>query len=155
MRFWWLVLLLVLPACAGVAPARPEPPEVRLVDLVPVRLGLFEQKLEARLRIVNPNPVPLAVRGIRFALEVEGSPFGRGVGDRRFTLPALGEQEIAVPLYVSTGALVERILQLAGGRGFTYRLAGDLLLEDGGGGGEVLPFESEAALRLPSLSGVS
>ncbi len=148
----FLLLLLIPGACTGVAPPRTVPPEVRLVDLVPVQLGLFEQKLEARLRIVNPDTVPLTARGIRFTLETEGTPLGSGVGDSPFTVPPLGETVITAPLYVATTALVERILQLAGGRGITYRLTGDILLARGTAGGEPLPFETEAALRLPGTS---
>ncbi len=148
----FLLLLLIPAGCTGVAPPRTVPPEVRLLDLVPVRLGLFEQELEARLRIVNPDTVPLAARGIRFTLETEGAPLGSGVDDTPFTVPPLGETVITAPLYVSTTALVERILQLAGGRGITYRLAGDILLARGAADGEALPFETEASLRLPGTS---
>ncbi len=52
--------------------------------------------------------------------------------------------------------LVERVLGLAAGRGITYRLTGDILLARGfAGGTTALPFESEAALRLPRLPGTS
>ncbi len=154
--FWSFLLLLVLTACAGVAPETLAPPEVRLVDLLPARVGLLEQELEAKLRIVNPNTVPLEARGIRVTLETEGTRLGRGVSDRGFTVPALGETVVAVPLYVSTADLVERILGLAAGRGITYRLSGDILLARGfAGGTTALPFESEAALRLPRLPGTS
>ncbi len=155
MRAWWLLVLLTLGACSGIAPEKLEPPEVRLVDLAPAELGLLEQKLEARLRIINPNTVALEARGLRFDLETEGSHLGRGVSNARFTVPALGEREVTVPLYVSTATLVEKVLELASGQGITYRLTGDLLLAHGAGGSAALPFESEAALRLPRSPGAS
>lgn len=127
------------------------PPEVRLADLSFGSPGLLEQELEAELRIVNFADSALDARGLRVTLEIDGRQIGRGVTDRHFTIPALGETTVAVPITVSTADLVEQLGEIATDGGLEYRLEGDILLGGLFTATRPLPFTGEGRVRLPRL----
>ncbi len=141
--------LLVVTGCAG--PAAPvDPPSVRLVDLRPQAVGLFEQRFLARVRLENPNPVPLRVRGLRVSLEIDGRPFGEGSRELDLELPPLGRRVVPVPLFVATGSLVRGVLEALRQGGFRYRLEGTVLVARAFGIRR-LPFVHEGALLAPRV----
>lgn len=150
----WLVALSALPlaACAGVPGVESIPaPEVQLADLAFGAPGLLEQELEAELRITNFADRELDARGLRLTVWLAGERFGRGVTDRAFTLPALGEARVRVPLYVATTDLLDRLAELARGGRLDYRIEGDILLGGPFGEARPLPFSGEGRIRLPRL----
>ena len=95
MRIFWLVLLAVLSGCSTL-PGKPEPPRVNLVGLQLVSMELFEQRYQVRLRVKNPNPYELPIQGVDFRLDINGQAFADGVSNRSVTVPAYGEQVIAL-----------------------------------------------------------
>ena len=99
--------------------------------------------------------VPLRVRGLRFTLELDGERLARGVSDARLTVPALGSERVHAKLFVPTGALVERLLEVARSGALRYGLRGELLIERGFGSSEPLPFTTRDELRLPALAPAS
>jgi LEA14-like dessication related protein len=101
-------------------------PEVSLVNIRPVQMGLLEQALELDLRFVNPNEQPVEVDGLRYELAVDGGRLGSGVSDARFTLPRLGEAMVPVRLYVQTTDLINRLAGLGSRERVSYRLTGQL-----------------------------
>ncbi len=144
-----LALLLVPAACAPVAEGPLEPPEVALLDLRPHRPGLFAQELRLRLRLANPNPVDLTVRGLRLTLVVDGRPLGTALSDRRFLLPALGARTVEPVLSVPTDALLTWLLGVLERGRFRYRLEGEVLVEAGPGTIRALPFARETVFAVP------
>ncbi len=142
--------ILGLSACAGGEKAALVPPEVRLVDLGIARAGVLEQELDAELRIVNMADAPLHVRGLRFTLELDGQKLARGVSDARLTVPPLGSERVHAKLFVPTGALLQRLLEVAQSGALRYGLRGEVLLARGFGATATLPFSTHDELRLPA-----
>ena len=122
-------------------------PEVSLVNIRPVQMGLLEQALELDLRFVNPNDGAIEVDGLRYDLAVDGGRLGSGVSDAKFTLPRLGEAMVPVRLYVQTTDLINRIGALGSRERLTYRLTGQLFTASGLAGR--LPFSRDGTVDFP------
>ncbi len=139
--------LLLLAACTGLG-ARLETPRLSFVGLKVVEASLFEQRLEVRLRVQNPNHVDLPVHGLSVDVDLAGEHFARGVSAREFTVPAYGEAEFDMIVISTAAGAVAGILG-SGRKGrepVEYRLKGKLstrlgLLRS-------IPFEESGTLPL-------
>jgi LEA14-like dessication related protein len=146
------VLGLALAGCAGV-PRDLETPEVSFVDVRSVEASVFEQRLEVRLRVRNPNSIELPVRGLDVDVELAGEPFAHGVSAREFVVPALGEAEFDM---LVTANAATALLKLAGAGEESrdevpYRLTGRLSTRIGML--RTIPFEETGTLPLAELLG--
>ena len=75
-----------LGGCASIPTHKPIPPEVNLVGLRVVELGLFEQRYELQLRVQNPNSFVLPISGMSYSPELNGEEFARGVSRGKVSL---------------------------------------------------------------------
>lgn len=133
-----------LAGCAGV-PLGMEvrPPQVSLADIRPIGAGLLEQRYEAVLRLRNPNDFDVPLDGLRYALELNGQPFGSGSTAERLTLPRLGEATLAVESSTNIAQLLAQIGALRSG-GLDYEISGDAFLA--GSGDRSVAFSSGGQL---------
>ena len=145
-----LLLAAGLAACAGIG--RLETPHVSFVGLKPLEANFFEQKLEVRLRVQNPNDRNLPVDGLNVDVELAGEPFARGVSAREFTVPANGEAEF--DMIVTANAATALIRILGGDRqsreAIPYRLKGKLSTRLGFL--RSIPFDETGTLPIGSLT---
>ena len=120
-----LLLITLLAGCAAIG-ARIETPDIAVTSLRLVEAGLLEQRFDVRLRVNNPNPVPLPLQGLSYRLLVSGIEIGSGVArpDRR--LEAYGETEVAVSLNTGTLAITDLLSRWRKDRGeaIDYRIEG-------------------------------
>lgn len=151
-RTWLASGLMLLAGCAGLG-TQLETPEITFVGIRAIEASLFEQKLEVRLRVQNPNTMALPVNGLDVAMELAGEPFATGVTAREFVVPAHGEAEFDM---IVTANAATALLKIAGGdrqsrEEIGYRLKGRLstklgLLRS-------IPFEESGRLPLGDLTG--
>jgi LEA14-like dessication related protein len=144
--------LMLLVGCAGLG-TRLETPEITFVGVRAVEASLFEQKLEVRLRVLNPNTIELPVNGLDIDMELAGEPFATGMTAREFVVPAHGEAEFDM---IVTANAATALLKIASGdrksrEEIGYRLKGRLstklgLLRS-------IPFEESGTLPLGDLTG--
>jgi LEA14-like dessication related protein len=144
--------LMLLVGCAGLG-TRLETPEITFVGVRAVEASLFEQKLEVRLRVLNPNTIELPVNGLDIDMELAGEPFATGMTAREFVVPAHGEAEFDM---IVTANAATALLKIASGdrksrEEIGYRLKGRLstklgLLRS-------IPFEESGTLPLDDLTG--
>ena len=124
-----LLLIALLAGCAGIG-ARIETPDIAVTSLRLVEAGLFEQRFNVRLRVTNPNPVPLPLQGLSYRLLVSGIEIGSGVArpDRR--LEAYGETEVVVSLKTGTLAIADLLSRWRKDRSeaIDYRIEGRVSL---------------------------
>lgn len=143
---------MLLAGCAGLG-TQLETPEITFVGIRAVEASLFEQKLEVRLRVQNPNTMALPVNGLDVDMELAGEPFATGVTAREFVIPAHGEAEFDM---IVTANAATALLKIAGGdrqsrEEIGYRLKGRLstklgLLRS-------IPFEESGTLPIGDLTG--
>ena len=151
-KIWLATGLMLLAGCAGLG-TQLETPAITFVGIRAVEASLFEQKLEVRLRVQNPNTVALPVNGLDIDVELAGEPFATGVTAREFVVPAHGEAEFDM---IVTANAATALLKIAGGDRKSrdeigYRLKGRLstklgLLRS-------IPFEESGTLPLGDLTG--
>lgn len=127
-------------------------PEVSFVSLRPVQASVFEQRLEVRMKVRNPNSIELPVNGLDIELELAGEPFARGESAREFVVPALGEAEFDMNV---TANAVTALLKIADtghkSKPIDYRLKGKLSTRIGLL--RTIPFEETGNLPLAELLG--
>ena len=126
----WMPLLVVLALVAGCAglPSDLKTPEVSFVGLRAVDASLFEQRLEVRMKVRNPNLIELPVKGLDVAVELANEPFAQGVSAREFVVPAGGEAEFDM---IVTANAATALLKIAGSdrksrEEIPYRVTGKL-----------------------------
>jgi LEA14-like dessication related protein len=135
-----VISALLLGACT-LLPTGLEPPRVSLVNIEPREMTLFEQRYRVSIRIQNPNPDPLRLRGLSYELDLNGKEFASGVGRSDLEVPGFGNATIDTDLTSSVFALIEQVRMLQGGGGtLSYSLEGTLHLAGGIGR---LPFQRQ------------
>jgi len=126
------------------------PPDVYVIDIVPLESTAFEQRMRVDLRIRNPNDFAFEVDGVRFDLDLNGTRFARGLGSQTATVPRLGETRVSV---IATTTVMDWVRQVAvlsqpGRKDLDYRISGRLFLSN-----ELLAyvsFESRGNLSDPT-----
>ncbi len=137
--------LILFGGCAGV-PAYSDPPRVSLTDLKPLGMTLFEQRYLLRLRIQNPNPAELPIRGMNYEVYLNGEKFAYGVSSQAVTVPAFGEKVVEVEVISTLLDIVEQIRGWKPGQQkLTWRISGGLKIENLPGS---VPFDYEGQLDL-------
>ncbi len=145
-----VVAFLALPGCAGLG-TKLESPRVSVVGIRALEASLFEQRLEIRMRVENPNALDIPVRGLDVDVQLADEPFATGTSAREFTVPARGEAEFDM---IVTAHAATALLRIASaGRDererIGYRLTGRLstklgLLRS-------IPFEESGTLPFSDL----
>lgn len=138
-----LFAILVLTATSGCASwlSKGDPPEVLIANVTPLNSTPFEQRLNVELRVRNPNDYDLQVTGLDFRLDVNKKRLARGLGNKTFTVPRLGDATIAIETSTSMLDVMRQILGLQNTQALTSSVSGVLYLKDG-----KLPFENSGVL---------
>ncbi len=139
--------------CACVGLGKLETPGISFVSMRALEASLFEQRLEVRMLVRNPNDIELPVNGLVVDVELADEPFAHGVSAREFTVPAMGEAEFDM---IVTANAAAALLKIAGGdrksrAEIGYRLKGKLstklgLLRS-------IPFDETGTLQAGDLFG--
>lgn len=142
---------LALAGCSAL-PTHLETPQVSFVSLRAVEATVFEQRLEVRMKVRNPNDVALPVNGLDIDVELADEPFARGVSAREFVVPAGGEAEFDM---LVTANAATALLKIAGGdlksEAVPYTLKGKLSTKIGLL--RTVPFEESGTLSVADLLG--
>jgi len=136
--------LCLLASCSSL---KLEAPELTIVRIDVVKADLFEQQLNVRMLVQNPNDRSLPVRSITYQMEVAGEAFAHGESEKNFEVPALGSTEFDVGV---TANAASALLKLAtGGKkldAVEYRMVGKVSLASGMI--RTIPFDKKGVLKL-------
>jgi LEA14-like dessication related protein len=142
------VLLLALPllgSCAALP--RLEAPKLSMISMKLQSADIFSQRLQLRMRVMNPNSRDLPVKGISFRVEVNGAELGQGLMNAPFTVPALGEAEFDTQLTANLAGTIARLLSRRGPQdALDYRLVGEVSLSSGFL--RRIPFDERGSVKL-------
>lgn len=140
----------LLAACSAIL-VNLKTPEVSFVGLHAVEASVFEQKLQVRMKVHNPNSIELPVNGLDVDIEVADEPFAHGVSAREFVVPAQGEAEF--DMLVTANAATALLKLASGGKAedVRYKLKGKLSTKLGLL--RTIPFEESGTLPLNELLG--
>jgi LEA14-like dessication related protein len=148
-RLLLLVCAAWLHGCAALS--LHEPLSVTIADLKPIDVGVLEQRYALKVRLLNPNDTEIAFDGVVFDLEINDTPFARGVSDQKSVIPRFGEAVIDVQAVSGLQNILRQINELLKGErtSLTYRIKGRLY----GGGFGYTRFDSSGEIALPAGMG--
>ncbi|MGF1563646.1 MAG: LEA type 2 family protein [Geminicoccaceae bacterium] len=144
-RTWLSCLALVLlAACAGL-PGGLEPPDVTIVGMTgEARPGLFEQDVDVRIAVDNPNDRQLSVSSLRYTMDLNGRTIGRGYTTESFVVDAYGRAEAGGRLKLGTDAMIGALVNMAERPQLDFRLRGSMKVKEAPFGS--LGFDREGSL---------
>jgi len=146
------LVFMLLSGCATLAPSL-EAPRISLVNITQQPSTGMETAFQMELRLINPNDVPINLKGIDCRLEINDSTIASGVSNAAAELPELGTIVYPVTAYASASDFIMLMVRLmADSTGspedfeLNYSLRGHVFLADGMPGLNRMSFESEGDL---------
>lgn len=125
-RHWVAALLLsLLAGCAGISGLDFDEPEVELLGLEPLPSQGLEARFLVKLRIINPNAIPLAIDGMAYDVFIRDSKILSGVSNEGISVGAYSESvaelEVAAGMFGSL-ALIRDLMSNSANGGLPYKL---------------------------------
>lgn len=138
-------------ACLGFAGCaalpRLEAPKLSVVSMKMQSADIFSQRLQVRMRVLNPNDRELPIKGIEYRIEINDAELAQGLTDTPFVVPALGEAEFDVQVTANLAAALAKFLSRKGGQDtLDYRLIGSVALSSGFL--RRIPFDERGSVKL-------
>jgi LEA14-like dessication related protein len=138
--------------CATLQPSL-EAPRISLVNVVQQPSNGLETVFELQLRLINPNDIPLNLKGVDCRLDINDSTIASGVSGQTAELPSLGTLLYPVTVYASASDFIMLMVRLLADSNrspedfeLNYSLRGRVFLADGMPGLNRLTFTSEGDL---------
>ena len=100
LRVFLLPALLVVAGCATLKPSF-ETPSVQVVSFRPLPSEGLAPRFEIGLRVVNPNPDALKLRGISYNVSLNDNRVVEGAANELPVVPAYGEADVKLTAAVS------------------------------------------------------
>ncbi len=89
-----------------------DPVNVILVGVEPLTGEGLEFRILVKLRIQNPNDVPLDFNGVSVRLDVQGKRFATGVSDAAVSVPRFGETIVDLPVSISVFQIARQTISV-------------------------------------------
>lgn len=140
----FIILFLFLSGCSTLTEQLLKDPEVKLESLKVTNKSLTDVSLALNFVVINPNPIPLKLDSIDYALQFSGSKVTAGTFEQGVQIPASGQGELTVPLtfeYKSLASIVDKFLKKTVSQ--NYELTGQAKL-----GIFSIPFSKSGEIQL-------
>ena len=145
------LLVVLISGCANLPLADFDEPQVELMGLEPLPSQGMEARFLVKLRIVNPNSVPLEIDGMAYDLYLRDNKVFSGVSNEGLSVEAYGEStaelEVAAGVFGSL-SLIRDVLSNPPADGMPYRLNAKLSRSGIGG---AIRVTKEGTLNLNGL----
>ena len=147
--------LLVLLACgallsAGCASLQGRDPiQVIVAGVEPLQGEGLELRMLVKLRIQNPNDLPLGFNGVSVELDVQGKRFATGVSDAAGSVPRFGETLVDVPVSISVFRIARQAIGVMTNE-YRGKLAYEMTGKLAGPAFNSVRFQSKGELTLPA-----
>jgi LEA14-like dessication related protein len=136
---------LALAGCA--ATFKLEAPKLSVITMKLQSADIFSQRLQIRMRVLNPNARELPIKGIEYRIEVNDAELAQGQTDTPFVVPAMGEAEFDVQVTANLASALARFLSRRGAQDtLDYRLIGSVALSSGFL--RRIPFDERGSVKL-------
>lgn len=139
--------MLLLGGCASLQGR--EPIQVIVAGVEPLRGEGLELRMLVKLRIQNPNDLPLDFNGVSVQMDVQGKLFATGVSDAVGSVPRFGETIVAVPVSVSLFRFAHQAISVMTSD-YHGKLAYELTGKLAGPAFNSLHFKSSGEFTLPA-----
>ena len=139
--------MLLLGGCASLQDR--DPIQVIIADVEPLQGEGLELRMLVKLRIQNPNDLPLDYNGVSVQMDMQGKLLATGVSDAVGSVPRFGETIVDVPVSISVFGIARQAIGVMTSdyRGkLAYEMTGKLA----GPAFNSVPFESKGEFTLPA-----
>jgi LEA14-like dessication related protein len=119
------------------------------LSVVNIQLGhsdLWQQHLQVRMSVHNPNDRELPVEGLSYSLEVNGEECAHGESGASFIVPARGDAEFDMNVTANAAAALLRMFARGNAAPVQYRIHGKVQLSSGLL--RSVPFDQQGELPL-------
>jgi len=143
-----LLLASLFTACASTGNLI-SAPNVSLRNVQMTEVDFSGQTFLLDFDVVNPNPFPLPIDAVSYAVELDGFRFATGQTEGGFTVPASGDGEFAISVQLDLLRTAPQLLYIVRNgvmRDIPYELSGKLGLDIPFT--EPLSFSSSGEIRL-------
>lgn len=150
--------LLFLGGCAAMSGLK-EDPKISIADIQIQDIKALEGIFLIKLRVINPNDVPLDLHAVNCDLEIDNRHFASGIADTNLSVPARDTQLIPVTVYASVLDILSSVVDLmhtadtttSKGKQLAYTLRGTVGVSARGFQKDI-PFKSTGELSLKGLA---
>jgi LEA14-like dessication related protein len=145
--FLLLILALLLIGCGlrKLATGKIAPPTVEFQGITVHPPESLYWPLTAKLRLHNPNPEPLRLKGYDYGVAIEGTDLVQGESLDSITLPAEGDNLVEIPILLKMNAVPKALKALLLKDRLKYDLSGGFRLASVLGGLRV-PFHFQGEI---------
>jgi len=140
-----LALALAVAGCA-VLWTHWQAPNLSVVNIQMGHSDLWQQHLQVRMSVHNPNERELPVKGLTYTLEVNGEEAAHGESGASFVVPARGDAEFDMNVTANAAAVLLRMFARGNGGAVQYRIHGKVQLSSGLL--RAVPFDQQGQLPL-------
>ena len=140
-----LMAALLLGGCSLFVPHL-QTPTLAVVNIQLGHSDLWQQHLQVRMSVHNPNDRELPVKGLSYALDVNGEECAHGESGASFVVPARGDAEFDMTVTANAAAALLRMFAHGNGPAAQYRIYGKVELSSGLL--RSVPFDQRGELQL-------
>lgn len=109
-------------------------------------MDLWQQHLQVRMSVHNPNDRELPVQGLSYTLDVDGEQCAHGESAASFVVPARGDAEFDMNVTANAAAALLRMVAHGNAGPVEYRIRGKVELSSGLL--RSVPFDQHGQLQL-------
>jgi LEA14-like dessication related protein len=147
LRVLLAVGVLLAAGCAGLQGR--EPIDVIMAGVEPLQGQGLEVRMLVKLRIQNPNDIPLDFNGVSLQMDVQGKRFATGVSDAVGSVPRFGEAIVDVPVSISVFRIARQAIGVMTNE-YRGKLAYEMTGKLAGPGFTGVRFKSKGDFTLPA-----
>jgi LEA14-like dessication related protein len=126
-----------------------EPVQVMIAGVEPLQGEGLELRMLVKLRIQNPNDLPLEYNGVSVQMDVQGKRFASGVSDAVGSVPRFGEAIVEVPVSISVLRIARQAIDAMAGE-YRDKLAYEMTGRLAGPAFNSVHFRSQGEFTLPA-----
>ena len=138
-------LALALAGCS-VLGTQWQAPTLAVVNMQMGHSDLWQQHLQVRMSVHNPNDRELPVQGLNYTLDVNGEQCAHGESGASFVVPARGDAEFDMNVTANAAAALLRMFAHGNAGPVEYRIRGKVELS--AGLLRSVPFDQRGQLQL-------
>lgn len=126
-----------------------EPVQVIIAGVEPLQGEGLELRMLVKLRIQNPNDVPLEYNGVSVQMDVQGKRFASGVSNAVGSVPRFGEAVVEVPVSISVLRIARQAIDVMSDE-YRDKLAYEMTGRLAGPAFSSVRFKSHGEFTLPA-----
>lgn len=123
--------------------------QVIIAGIEPLQGEGLELRMLVKLRIQNPNDLPIDFNGVSVQMDVQGKRFATGVSDLGGSVPRFGETIVDVPMSISVFGIARQAFGIMTNE-YRGKLTYDMIGKLAGPAFNSIRFTSKGELTLPA-----